>query len=96
MKFMKIECLHLSDKIDFIDFAIIWDRGDQTNDTKGYELNYIECDCPMNETFRRISGFKQKNDGAWEEKKCTFKLMSYEHDDNGRKKGLQPTVLSQL
>ena len=74
MRFMKIECVYLSDKIDFVDLGVIWDRGDQTNETRGYELNYIEIDAPMNETFRRVSGFKTKKDG-WEEKKCKFKLV---------------------
>jgi hypothetical protein len=77
MKFLKIECKHLSDKLDFVDLAVVWDRGDQTNESKGYELNYIEIDSPMNETFRRISGFKQKGENVWEEKKCVFKLVQY-------------------
>lgn len=60
---------------------MVWKRGtDQTNETKGYELNYLENDYDMDEVFKRISGFYvNKNDikkgvdePIYESKWCVF------------------------
>ena len=96
MKFIKIAALNMNDKLDFVDLAIIWERADQSNETKGYELNYIECDCPMSEVFRRVSGFHQQGNGNWEEKSCSLKLVKYKHDENGRIEGQKGEVIADI
>lgn len=77
----------MSDKLDFLDLAIVWRRGDeQVNETKGYELNYIECDSEMDDIFRRVSGFyaKDNSNKNWEKKMCTFQLKMYKWDKDIR------------
>ena len=48
IKFLKLTCLNLSDKIDFVDLAIQTEISDHCDETRRCELNYIECDAPMN------------------------------------------------
>jgi hypothetical protein len=61
LKFKKILTPDISEKINFVDLAIRWKRGtQQTNETKGYEVNYLECDMEMDDVFRRVSGFYGK------------------------------------
>ena len=55
--FKEIRCLNLSDELSIVDLAVEWQRGEQINETKGYEMNYIECDYVMDEVFKRVSGF---------------------------------------
>lgn len=75
MSFLKIYTLELNEKLDFVDLSIVWKRGqEQENETKGYEMNYLECDQEMDETFKRVSNFYSK-DSAFtkvEEKMCSF------------------------
>lgn len=80
LSFIKIAAPNISDKIDFVDLAIVWQRGpEQSNETKGYELNYIEFDLEMNEVFRRVSGFysNDKDFKTFNKKMCTFILKEY-------------------
>ena len=68
----------LSENTDFVDLAVVWKRGpEQSNETKGYELNYIEYDDKMDEVYKRISGFytlKKSNIPYYESKYCIFQL----------------------
>lgn len=42
---------------------MVWKRGlKHTNESKGYELNYLEYDAKMDEEFKRVSGFYLKKD----------------------------------
>ncbi len=49
LKLHKIECLNISESLNFVDFSIVWSRGPQESECiqgQGlngcYELNYIE------------------------------------------------------
>ena len=80
LKFIRISTPNLSEKINFIDLAIVWRRGqEQENETKGYEMNYLECDQEMNEVFKRVSGFyvKKGTFNKFEEKNCEFLVKEY-------------------
>ena len=85
IQFKKIEALKLSEKVNFIDLCVVWKRGEnQANETKGYELNYLEYDADMDEVFKRISGFyskkkSDKDEPLFESKYCMFQLKLYEH-----------------
>jgi hypothetical protein len=73
--FKKIITKQLSEKLDFVDFSVVWKRGnEQENETKGYEMNYLEFDQEMDEVFKRVSRFysKDANFSTWEQKMCTF------------------------
>jgi hypothetical protein len=77
--FKKIWAHDLAEELDFVDLSVVWKRGGQENETKGYELNYIEVDMEMDEVFRRVSKFysKSKNFSAIEDKICVFQLKEY-------------------
>jgi len=75
VNFKKIITKQLSEKLDFVDFSVVWKRGaEQENETKGYEMNYLEFDQDMDEVFKRVSGFYSKDAkfSTWEQKLCTF------------------------
>lgn len=60
--FRKIYAHQLPEDLDFVDIAVVWRRGnEQENETKGYELNYLENDMEMDDVFRRVSGFYSKD-----------------------------------
>jgi hypothetical protein len=66
---------------------MVWRRGKkQINETKGYELNYLENDMEMDEVFHRVSGFYSKDPifNKVEEKHCEFLLKEYKQKDDKR------------
>ena len=87
VEFKKIQCMALPESLSVVDLAVVWQRGEQINETKGYEMNYIECDYEMDEVFKRVSGFyydkKSKNENnPWIQKYCIFKLKEYKQSEN--------------
>ena len=85
--FKKIYTHELPEKLDFVDLTVVWQRGtEQQNETKGYEMNYLECDQEMDEVFRRVSGFysKDRHFQTVEPKMCTFYLKEYKWKDGLR------------
>lgn len=83
VRFLKISTPTLSDKLNFIDLAIVWRRGqEQENETQGYEMNYLENDQAMNEVFKRVSGFylKKGSNTEFEEKNCEFLVKEYQQN----------------
>lgn len=78
--FKKLYAHEIPEELDFVDLAVVWKRGAQENETKGYELNYLENDMEMDEVFRRVSGFYSKNKKQFsdvENKTCLFQLKEY-------------------
>ena len=52
LEFKKISSYSIPETVDFVDLAVVWNRGKkQINETKGYELNYLEEDIQMDEVF---------------------------------------------
>ena len=84
VRFLKISAPKLSDLINLVDLAVVWRRGSQENETKGYVMNYIDFDQKMEDVFFRISGFYIKNQ-QFQDKFFTIMLKEYTLDDNGNR-----------
>lgn len=87
LQFKMIYAHQLPENLDFVDLAIVWRRGtEQVNETRGYELNYLENDMEMDEVFRRVSGFYSKDPefNKIQEKQCIFELKEYKQLNDKR------------
>jgi len=90
--------------------GIVWKRGPQVDETcfgpgkyGGYELNYLENDCWMDEknpsrrpeVFSRVSGFYQKDANTWEPKWCTIQVKQFRYND-GKRVDMEGMVIGEL
>ena len=75
LKLVKIHCLNLSDKLDYVDLTIVWERGPHKYTSTPYELNYLDYDEEMKDVFRRITSFNKLKDNTWEQSPSTFRLI---------------------